>query len=106
MLTVLKASSIQSWLFAIDKKTCDSQALESLSHEATPASANVSTTPSAASDVDTTPSASTVELSDYEKKWACNIARNKQLLHELELGKGALDLIIQSSKKGKGKKTK
>ena len=94
MVTVLKASSIQSWLFAIDKKTCDSRALESLSHEATPAPADVSTTPSASSDVNTTPMASTVKLSDYEKEQACNIARNKQLLHKLELGKGALDLII------------
>ena len=50
--------------------------------------------------------ASTVKLSDYEKEQAHNIAKNKQLLHELELGKGASNLIIQSSKKGKGKKTK
>ena len=103
MVIVLKASSIQSWWFAIDKKTCNSWALESLSHKATPAPADVNTTPSSSADVDTTPSASTVKLSDYEKEWARNIARNKQLLHELELGKGASNLIIQ---KGKGKKTK
>jgi hypothetical protein len=70
--------------------------LESPSHEATPAPA----------DVGTTPSASTVKVLDYEKERAHNIARNKQLLHELELGKGASILINQSSKKGKGKKTK
>jgi hypothetical protein len=65
-------------LFAIDKKTCDSQALESLSHEATPAPADVDTVPSASVDVNTNPSApadvnttssaSTVEFSDYEKE--------------------------------------
>lgn len=90
--------------------------MESLSHEATPAPADVDTNPSASvdvntnpsapADVDTTSSASTVEFSDYEKERESNIARNNQLLHELGLGKGASNLFNNSSKKGKGKKTK
>jgi hypothetical protein len=86
----------------IDKKTCESRALSSLSNQGTPSpenSINASTSTSKAKERWHGPS-------DYELRQQANIAENERLLASLGLSKGGSSLIDpdKSSKNVKGKK--
>ena len=81
----------------IDKKTCESRAMPSLSHQGTPDNSN---------DLDAVAERRQHGLSEYELQREANIAENQKLLASLGLleGGGSSIDLDKSSKKGKGKK--
>jgi hypothetical protein len=81
----------------IDKKTCESRAMPSLSHQGTPNNSN---------DSDAVAERRQDGPSEYELQREANIAENQKLLASLGLlegGSSSIDLD-KSLKKGKGKK--
>jgi hypothetical protein len=81
----------------IDKKTCESRAMKSLSHQGTPDNSN---------DSDAIAEARQDGPSEYALQREANIAENQKLLASLGLlegGSSSIDLD-KSLKKGKGKK--
>ena len=86
--------------FIIDKKTCDSRALSSIS----PTVTLHTPTQNEHSDPIAVPIATKAGPSEYSKMRKANIAENKKLLASLGLGEGAIGILGESLKKKKKKK--
>ena len=103
MVNILHCKLELKLIIRIDKKTCESRAMKSLSHQGTP-------TPGVSNEATIEDLGTPAERqqdggSEYAMRRDANIAENKRLLASLGLSEGGSSAIRDKSvtKKGKGK---
>lgn len=102
-MVLIYPSKIDSQLIVRkDKKTCESRALSSLSHQGTPSPDTLN----GASIITSIPERQKLGPSDYELQREANIAENKRLLASLGLSKGGSGFIDKSESSSKVKRKK